>query len=364
MAFLQGRGQVSMTKPAPNWKWNRLSLAAPGLSLGLQLCSWIAMWEQQSFHGASLICKSLNRWPATGSKPVSVVHRFSFCTIDRGSCYSIQHCHEKNVPTGVIFDQIFKFRSLLEASSLQGYISFQYQTWNDGMTDVQRPPTLTLRSRTGAAKPTLWPTLNPCDFTVPRFIFKTKTFSFSSKQALSNNVFGVKIGRTTTLRRLFKVINFRRSKFVCTLWNCPVFGMCAAGLATHLTTLVCPVARTQTIILQVVYCTDRTNFAGCYAGRALAISGRSSRGSFTWRRVSFTAAVSLLIWSCDVMHRKLNRDVIAGPATPADSAVQSGMNKKATERQGTFRLDLGVAPAELSLLHNAQCECSRGATKR
>ena len=23
MAFLQGRGQVSMTKPAPNWKWNR-----------------------------------------------------------------------------------------------------------------------------------------------------------------------------------------------------------------------------------------------------------------------------------------------------------------------------------------------------
>ena len=59
MAFLQGRGQVSMTKPAPNWKWNRLSLAAPRLSLGLQLCSWIAMWEQQSFHGASLICKSL-----------------------------------------------------------------------------------------------------------------------------------------------------------------------------------------------------------------------------------------------------------------------------------------------------------------
>ena len=121
------------------------------------------------------------------------------------------------------------------------------------MTDVQRPPTLTLRSRTGAAKPTLWPTLNPCHFTVPCFIFKTKTFSFSSKQALSNNVFGVKIGRTTTLRRLFKVINFRRSKFVCTLWSCPVFGMCAAGLATHLTTSVCPVARTQTIILQVVY---------------------------------------------------------------------------------------------------------------
>ena len=109
------------------------------------------------------------------------------------------------------------------------------------------------RSRTGAAKPTLWPTLNPCHFTVLCFIFKTLTFSFSSKQALSNNVFGVKIGRTITLRRLFKVINFRRSKFVCTLWPCPVFGMRAAGLATHLTTPVCPVARTQTIILQVVY---------------------------------------------------------------------------------------------------------------
>ena len=88
---------------------------------------------------------------------------------------------------------------------------------------------------------------------VPCFIFKTETFSFSSKQALSNNVFGVKIGRTTTLRRLFKVINFRRSKFVCTLWTCLVFGMRAAGLATHLTTPVCPVARTQTKILQVVY---------------------------------------------------------------------------------------------------------------
>ena len=122
------------------------------------------------------------------------------------------------------------------------------------MTDVHRPPTLTLRSRTGAAKPTLWPTLNPCHFTVPCFIYKTKTVSFSSKQALFNNVLGVKIGRTTTLRRLFKVINFRRSKFVCTLWPGPVFGMCAAGLATHLTTPVCPVARTQTIILQVVYC--------------------------------------------------------------------------------------------------------------
>ena len=126
------------------------------------------------------------------------------------------------------------------------------------MTDVYRPPTLTLRSRTGAAKPTLWPTLNPCHFTVPCFISKTKTVLFSSKQALSNNVFGVKIGRTTTLRRLFKVINFRRSKFVCTLSSCPVFGMCAAGLATHLTTPVCPVARTRTIILQVVYYLERT----------------------------------------------------------------------------------------------------------
>ena len=83
MAFLQGRGQVSMIKPAPNWKWNRLSLAASGLSLGLQLCSWIAMWEQQSFHGPSLICKNLNRWPATPSKPVSVVNRFSFCTLSQ-----------------------------------------------------------------------------------------------------------------------------------------------------------------------------------------------------------------------------------------------------------------------------------------
>ena len=138
------------------------------------------------------------------------------------------------------------------------------------MTDVQRPPTLTLRSRTGAAKPTLWPTLNPCHFTVPYFIFKTKTFSFSSKQALSNNVFGVKIGRTTTLRRLFKVINFRRSKFVCTLWPCPVFGMCAAGLATHLTTPVCPVARTQTIILQVVYSLFESENPKSAKGRAVS----------------------------------------------------------------------------------------------
>ena len=121
------------------------------------------------------------------------------------------------------------------------------------MPDAHRPTTLTLRSRTIAAKPTHWPTLNPCHFTVPCFIFKTKTFSFFLKQALSNKVFGVKIGRTTTLRRLFEVINFRRSKFVSTLSPCPVFSMCAAGLATHLTTPVCPVARTQTIILQVVY---------------------------------------------------------------------------------------------------------------
>ena len=163
------------------------------------------------------------------------------------------HFREKYLVLSYL-NQIFKFKTLLEASSLEGYFSFEYQIWNDGMTDVHRPPTLTLRSRTGAAKPTLWPTLNPCHFTVPCFIFKTKTFSFSSKQALSNNVFGVKIGRTTTLRRLFKVINFRRSKFVCTLSPCPVFGMCAAGLATHLTTPVCPVARTQTIILQVVCC--------------------------------------------------------------------------------------------------------------
>ena len=251
MAFLQGRGQVSMTKPAPNWKWNRLSLAASALALGLQLCSWIAMWEQQSFHGASLICKSLNRWPATPSKPVSVVHLYNWQVKLLFNSALLRK--KKNVPTGVIFDQILKFKTLLEASSLEGYFSFEHQTWNDGMTDVHRPPTLTLRSRTGAAKPTLWPTLNPCHFTVPCFIYKTKPVLFSSKQALSNNVFGVKIGRTTTLRRLFKVINIRRSKFVCTLWPGPVFGMCAAGLATHLTTPVCPVARTQTIILQVVY---------------------------------------------------------------------------------------------------------------
>ena len=38
------------------------------------------------------------------------------------------HCYEKNVPTGVILDQIFKFKTLLEASSLEGYFSFEYQT--------------------------------------------------------------------------------------------------------------------------------------------------------------------------------------------------------------------------------------------
>ena len=38
------------------------------------------------------------------------------------------HCDEKSVPTGVILDQIFKFKTLLEASSLEGYFSFEYQT--------------------------------------------------------------------------------------------------------------------------------------------------------------------------------------------------------------------------------------------
>ena len=243
-------------------------------------CSWIAMWEQQSFHGTSLICKSLNRWPATPSKPVSVVHLYNW----QVKLLFNSALLRKNVPTGVIFDQIFKFKTLLEASSLEGYFSFEHQTWNDGMTDVHRPPTLTLRSRTGAAKPTLWPTLNPCHFTVPCFIYKTKTVSFSSKQALSNNVFGVKIGRTTTLRRLFKVINFRRSKFVCTLWPGPVFGMCAAGLATHLTTPVCPVARTQTIILQVVY--------------SAAIVFSSLQGQSQWvSHTTFWRACARTIWS-------------------------------------------------------------------
>ena len=160
------------------------------------------------------------------------------------------------------------------------------------MTDVHRPPTLTLRSRTGAAKPTLWPNLNPCHFTVPCFIYKTKTVSFSSKQALSNNVFGVKIGRTTTLRPLFKVINFRRSKFVCTLWPGPVFGMCAAGLATHLTTPVCPVrvARTQTIILQVVYSQQlaRSQSPARSAGNCCCRHGAAR--SRSWTRVEWFTA--------------------------------------------------------------------------
>ena len=165
------------------------------------------------------------------------------------------------------------------------------------MTDVQHPPTLTLRSRTGAAKPTLWPTLNPCHFTVPCFIFKTKTFSFSSKQALSNDVFGVKIGRTTTLRRLFKVINFGRSKFVCTLWPCPVFGMRAAGLATHLTTPVCPVARTQTIILQVVYW-ETASQVGVI--NALLISFKQENGHNSSSRKDFcNKFVFLCSWQCE-----------------------------------------------------------------
>ena len=40
--------------------------------------------------------------------------------------------------------------------------------------------------------------------------------------------------------------------------------MCAAGLATHLTTPVCPVARTQTIILQVVYFTPPRQRRGSF----------------------------------------------------------------------------------------------------
>ena len=90
VAFLQVRGQVSM-KASAQLKVKQAELHASGLSLGLQLCSWIALLEQQSFQGTSLICKSLNRWPATPSKPVSVVHRLSFCTIatDRWSCYSL-----------------------------------------------------------------------------------------------------------------------------------------------------------------------------------------------------------------------------------------------------------------------------------
>ena len=58
------------TESETGWAW-----LPPGFLWALQLCSWIAMREQQSFHGTSLICKSLNRWPATPSKSVSVVHR-------------------------------------------------------------------------------------------------------------------------------------------------------------------------------------------------------------------------------------------------------------------------------------------------
>ena len=174
------------------------------------------------------------------------------------------------------------------------------------MRDVHRPPTLTLRSRTGAAKPTLWPTLNPCHFTVPRFIYKTKTVSFSSKQALSNNVFGVKIGRTTTLRRLLKVINFRRSKFVCTLWPCPVFGMCAAGLATHLTTPVCPVARTQTIILQVVYCANGLFNAVLPPDIVIVLTHLLSDSHVVdfWQRGAFGASDGLCVLSTVTMLHK------------------------------------------------------------
>ena len=127
------------TERETGWAW-----LPPGFlyRLGLQLCSWIAMWEQQSFHGASLICNglllALNQCQLSTDSPSvqltgEAAIQFTIAT-------------KKNVPTGVIFDQIFKFRTLLEASSLEGYFSCQYQTWNDGMTDVQRPPTLTLRS--------------------------------------------------------------------------------------------------------------------------------------------------------------------------------------------------------------------------
>ena len=88
------------------------------------------MWEQQSFHGISLICKSLNRWPATPTKPVSVVHPTDSPSVQLTGEAAIQFsiATKKNVPTGVIFDQIFKFKTLLEASSLEGYFSFEYQT--------------------------------------------------------------------------------------------------------------------------------------------------------------------------------------------------------------------------------------------
>ena len=77
--------------------------------------------------------------------PLNQCHLSTDPPSDRWSCYSIQHCYEKNVPTGVIFDQIFMFKTLLEASSLEGYFSFEYQTWNDGMTDGHRPPKVSSR---------------------------------------------------------------------------------------------------------------------------------------------------------------------------------------------------------------------------
>ena len=166
---------------------------------------------------------------------------------------------KKNVPTGVKFDQIFKSKTLVKAYSLERYLSFEYQTWNDGLTVVHRPPPLTLRSRTGASKPGqhvgqfLTPAISP-------FLVSSSQPKHIHLFGLSTNVFSVKIGRTTALLWLLKVINFRRSRFVCTLSPCPVFGMCAARPAMHLTTPVCPVARTQTMILQVVYYKDSDFF--------------------------------------------------------------------------------------------------------
>ena len=122
MAFLQGRGPVSMTKPAPNWKWNcdRLSLAASALAFGpstlflnCHVAATIVPWNLSYLQELNGLLFPLNQC------------QLSTCTIDRWSCYSIQHCYgKKNVPTGVIFDQIFKFKTLLEASSLEGYFSF------------------------------------------------------------------------------------------------------------------------------------------------------------------------------------------------------------------------------------------------
>ena len=118
------------------------------------------------------------------------------------------------------------------------------------MTDVHRPPTLTLRSRTGAAKSQhfgqLWtPAISPflVSFTKPKQfhlvrnkLFPTMCLVWKSEEQRFG---GCSKSSTSGGRSLYG----------------PVFGMCAAGLATHLTTpaAVCPVARTQTIILQVVY---------------------------------------------------------------------------------------------------------------